>query len=80
MKPILTCLDFVPTEDQLALMKRAHSNDDRDAFLDLAMQNILFLPELGAWFGSADQHIEDYRCGRISADECKSHFPTPMYR
>jgi hypothetical protein len=74
----LTCLDFVPSEEQLALMKRALKGS-RNASGDLAFEyDIVYLPELDAWscIAVGNQHVEDYRGGYVSAYECLAHFPT----
>lgn len=72
------CLNFTPDQEQMMLIRQAKLGN-REASSNLAYDhNILFLPELGAWCCvDGNQHIEDYRCGRISAEECKTHFISP---
>lgn len=77
----LTCLNFIPTDEQLSLIR----DGSHDAQLDLAYHhNILFLPLLFIWYqndGERDnQDVEAYRCGYIDAETCRWRLPAPLYQ
>lgn len=74
----LTCLNFVPTEEHIALIQKG----DHDALLDLAyFHNVLFLPLLHIWYCAEpeNQDVEAYRCGYIDAETCQWRLPAPMW-